>query len=619
MKRSTTSSAAVLAALLASAVLAAAPASAQVVGVIGLDPDRQSGAHRESGAILLFTPDPVQPGSTIGHWDPTAFPNLLMEPAINSDLPFLGLDITPAVMTDIGWPAAGGPGAPPGIQLDIFDLDPPGTGFTDPRPFAGAPGNPADTLGEARVNLFNAVLGAWGQTLASQAPVDVLVSWLPLPCQAGAGAVLGAAAPLFIVSTEEPGVLPFTDTWYHIALAEALVGQDISGPPTAEEGGDIIVLLNSALDDECLGAGTGLYYGLDGAPPTNRIDIAPVVLHELGHGLGFSSFVDETTGKELGGLPGIYDRFIFDEDLQQPWTELTDKERLFSAINFRDVTWSGAEGNAAATGFLGFGVPELEITAPPEIAGSYEIGTALFGPPIPDGGLAGRIVCMVDAPDLPPEAAAALTAGEALEPGLVERTTLNGCSPAEHPNRLQGRIALIDRGECAFVDKVRNAQAAGAIGVIIANRSGDSAPVLGGVAADITIPAVSVGASDGNRIREQACLRAAALLHDRFEVTVRWRFATTPVREGNGKAVPISDNAAWFYFQRADNPQLLVKIVDACGTPEPHFWVLAGGVTNQEVWITVTDTRRGVAKTYHNPQGAPFQTVLDTEAFATCP
>jgi hypothetical protein len=605
--------------VLAFALLAAAapPAGAQVQARIGNDLDRQLGTHRDSGAILLYSPDPVQPGSSISHWDPSAFPHLLMEPAINPGLPFLGLDVTPALMSDIGWPRVGDPDAPPGVEFHVFDLDPPGTGFTDPRPFPGAPGNAATTLGEARVNLFEAVLGAWGTALSSDTPVDVLVTWQPLPCAPGLGAALAGAAPLFVVSADEPGALPFTDTWYPVALGEALAGGDISGPP-AEGGGDIIVLMSSALDEECLGPGTGNYYGLDGNPPSNRIDVAPVVLHELGHGLGFTSFVDETTGEELSGMPGIYDRLVFDEDLGRAWPDLSDGERLVSAVNFRDLTWAGPEANEAATATLDFGVPELMISAPAKIAGSYEIGGATFGPPIPDAGLEGRIACMVDAPDLP---VAAAVAGDLA--AISERTTLDGCSPAENPSRLEGRIALVDRGQCSFVDKVRNAQAAGAIGVIVANSAGDAPIVLGGSNADdVTIPAISVGASDGNRIRQAACPRAAAHLHGRFEVTVRWRRSTflNPEEEGNGKAVAISDNAAWFYFDRPDNPQLLVKIIDACGVPgNPRFWVFSGGVTDQEVWITVNDTRTGQSKTYHNEKGVPFETILDTNAFATCP
>jgi hypothetical protein len=44
----------------------------------------------------------VVSGSSISHWDPVAFPNLLMEPAINSDLTH-GVDLTRQEMIDIGW------------------------------------------------------------------------------------------------------------------------------------------------------------------------------------------------------------------------------------------------------------------------------------------------------------------------------------------------------------------------------------------------------------------------------------------------------------------------------------------------------------------------------------
>jgi|GEM_PF-1477466 len=587
--------------------LTAGSVAAQVTGEIVINQTRQQGTHRSSGALLMYTPDPIQPGSSVSHWDTSATPNLLMEPAINPDLGFLDLDITPGLMSDIGWPLTGDPGAPGPVEFNIFPLDPPGVGFSDPTPFAGANGNDATTLGGARVNLIEAVLGAWGSSLASDAPVDVLVTWQPLPCVAGAGAVLAAAGPLYAFFDDQ-GAFPFNNTWYSAALAEALVGQDLTGAP-ADNGGDIIVFINSAIDDECLGAGTGYYYGIDGNQPPNQIDLAPVVLHELGHGLGFSSFTDDETGQELQGHPTVYDRFLRDEKLGMTWPEMTDRQRQISATDFRDLTWVGAEANALAAPYLAFGMPELQVTAPAEVAGAYEIGTAVFGGPIPAGGLAGQIACMIDAPDLP-------AAG-----GLTERTILDGCSAAENPADLAGRIALIDRGGCAFVDKARHAQEAGAIGAIIVNNSGDSPPGLGGTDPDVTIPVVSVGASDGSRIREAACPSQAASLHDRFQVTVRWNRQRPglPADMGNGHGVQITNNTAWFYFARPDNPQLLVKIVNGCGLENPAWWVLSGGVTNQEVWITVEDTANGVSKTYHNPAGVPFRTTLDTQAFQTCP
>jgi hypothetical protein len=44
----------------------------------------------------------VEPGSSISHWDVTAFPNLLMEPAINGNLSS-EVDATLAHFADIGW------------------------------------------------------------------------------------------------------------------------------------------------------------------------------------------------------------------------------------------------------------------------------------------------------------------------------------------------------------------------------------------------------------------------------------------------------------------------------------------------------------------------------------
>jgi hypothetical protein len=57
-----------------------------------------------NGFVRLYAPNPVAPGSSVSHWDTVATPNLLMEPFINSDLAAAtDLDLTPALMKDIGW------------------------------------------------------------------------------------------------------------------------------------------------------------------------------------------------------------------------------------------------------------------------------------------------------------------------------------------------------------------------------------------------------------------------------------------------------------------------------------------------------------------------------------
>ncbi|MDH3434267.1 MAG: hypothetical protein OEM60_10430, partial [Gammaproteobacteria bacterium] len=60
-----------------------------------------------NGLVKLYAPFPVQPGSSVAHFDVTASPNLLMEPNISGDLqptnPAVGLDLTDELLNDIGW------------------------------------------------------------------------------------------------------------------------------------------------------------------------------------------------------------------------------------------------------------------------------------------------------------------------------------------------------------------------------------------------------------------------------------------------------------------------------------------------------------------------------------
>ena len=59
-----------------------------------------------NGFALLYTPNPVEGGSTISHWDTSTFPNQLMEPAISGDLTHSvkpPQDLTLPLLRDIGW------------------------------------------------------------------------------------------------------------------------------------------------------------------------------------------------------------------------------------------------------------------------------------------------------------------------------------------------------------------------------------------------------------------------------------------------------------------------------------------------------------------------------------
>ena len=95
--------------------------------------------------------------------------------------------------------------------------------------------------------------------------------------------------------------------------------------------------------------------------------------------------------------------------------------------------------------------------------------------------------------------------GENVIGEMVQANPLIGCEALTNAADISGKIAVIDRGTCDFVEKARNAQTAGAIAVIICNNSPASDPDRGGLIQmglgdgqmdDITIPTYSVTLED---------------------------------------------------------------------------------------------------------------------------
>ncbi len=71
-------------------------------------------------------------------------------------------------------------------------------------------------------------------------------------------------------------------------------------------------------------------------------------------------------------------------------------------------------------------------------------------------------------------------------------------------NVLTGKIALIDRGTCGFTVKVKNAQNAGAIAVMVVNNNPNNSVItMGGADNTIIIPAVMVSLSSGASIKTE--------------------------------------------------------------------------------------------------------------------
>ncbi len=219
-----------------------------------------------------------------------------------------------------------------------------------------------------------------------------------------------------------------------------------------------------------------------------------VTAHEWGH-----AYTQYTHNLIYAWQPGA-----LNEAYSDIWGETVD------LVNGRATDTPGGARAAGACSTFSPPVGQLRVNAPAAIAGDYFAQSAGFGPRLTPDGTTGDVVAALDPAD---------AAGP---------SALDGCSPLTNAAAVAGRIALVNRGTCQFTLKVLNAQAAGAIGVVIANNAATGLPGMGaGVgAANVTIPSLGVQQGTGNAIRTQlsagaavnATLRAAPGTDD----SVRW-------------------------------------------------------------------------------------------------
>jgi len=234
-----------------------------------------------------------------------------------------------------------------GSTVTIVNNDDPGEGFNSTAAqFEPAPGNDTNAnLGAQRLALFNAAAQVWGDFLDSSVTIQVRSQFDPLTPCTPQGGVLGSAGA--VTGHWDFANAEFADTVYHAALANKRAGSDLNANP------DINATFNSSVDTGCLGAGTHFYYGLDNATPAGTINLFVVLLHEMGHGLGSSSFTSQL-GAFLFGRPDIWARYLFDSTAGLTWFQMNNAQRAASAINTNNLFWDGANVRIAS-GFLSAG------------------------------------------------------------------------------------------------------------------------------------------------------------------------------------------------------------------------------------------------------------------------
>jgi hypothetical protein len=355
-------------------------------------------------------------------------------------------------------------------KIVINNTNAPGVGFNDMTPATPVGGNAGTTLGQQRLIAFTHAANIWGATLTSPVPIVINAKFSPLSCTA-TGAVLGSAGATQVFA-DFPGA-PKAGTLYSYALANKLYGSEISDAPGAQ----ISANFNSELGKPGCLTGTSFYFGLDGNEG-NNIDFVATLLHEMGHGLGFQTFTNGQTGAQFAGYPSVWDHNLLDNTTGKLWVNMTNAERAASSLRASGLSWTGPRVTAAVPSVLSF-TPQLRLIGAGATAGGdlFAVGEADFGPKLDNSPVTGQIAQVALQSDSPGSA----------------------CTPfnAANAEAVRRKIALVSRGTCGFAVKVKNAQDAGAIGVIVADNAPGPVVGMGGADPTITIPAVRVTQADG--------------------------------------------------------------------------------------------------------------------------
>lgn len=147
---------------------------------------------------------------------------------------------------------------------------------------------------EAR-SAFQKAVDIWSALITTNVPVKIEATWKPL-----SRGVLGSCGPT-TVHKNFPGAQQ-EEVFYPASLANKIANSDLNG-----ETAEISLSLSSEIN---------WHYNPDTPPPSGKMDLVSVVLHEIGHGLGiFGAYQVNSAGNGsihsfFAGRPCPYDLFL---------------------------------------------------------------------------------------------------------------------------------------------------------------------------------------------------------------------------------------------------------------------------------------------------------------------
>jgi len=186
---------------------------------------------------------------------------------------------------------------------------------------------------EIEMPAIQAALDDWAVDYVSAVPIHVEATFT----RQGYGGILASATPAKFFHGFKGA--PDSELWYPSAMANALAGKDLD-PANPE----IIIHINSTMANQ-------FYVGTDGACPANQYDLESILLHEVGHGLGFLSndSYDSIYGYGSIDQPTPYDAYAQLPDGRRLMDLPSPSVELGKALT-TSIVWSGRNGVAANNG-----------------------------------------------------------------------------------------------------------------------------------------------------------------------------------------------------------------------------------------------------------------------------
>jgi subtilisin family serine protease len=132
------------------------------------------------------------------------------------------------------------------------------------------------------------------------------------------------------------------------------------------------------------------------------------------------------------------------------------------------------------------------------VANSYDAGYATGAVRVEEPGGASGLIAAVEANFTP----ALIGLGEIRARVVMAQPAL-ACETIQNAGALVGKIAMVDRGVCFFVDKVKTLQSAGAVGVIVVNNVDGPPQGMASIGdiSTIRIPAMMISKAEGDRLK----------------------------------------------------------------------------------------------------------------------